>query len=103
MNLLTHLAPPGTGLLAAKATEPELAVHAMRREDGRHGILLINKSPTRHFNVRLDALGARVGTEGERFSYGPDSDAVVRRRFTAQQSPFEIWVAPYTMEAVVMN
>jgi hypothetical protein len=96
----------GDELLSVNSSSPLLAAHAVKRQDGQFGLMLINKDPSKSAEVKVTVSGANYAAQGSRFDYGPDAfkagTGVVKTAFASGGSNFSVSVPPYTITDIVL-
>lgn len=75
LQLVRQAAAPDDNLVSATSSNPLLSVHAFARQDGKVGIMLINKDGKNNATVKIAVSGANLAPSGIRFDYGKNNPA----------------------------
>lgn len=95
LQMLRHLGDDGDNLLSATSSNGAISIHAVRREDGKLNVMLINKDPVTAYDVTV-SLGARVHGLAHLFTYGIGSTSIGRSVLSIEGSSLTMTVAPYS-------
>jgi hypothetical protein len=97
---------PGDELVSVTSSSPEVAVHAVKRQDGGFGLMLINKDPTAAAEVKVAVSGGNYASQGSRFDYGQEAfkagSGVVKSAFASGGNSFSVTVPAYTITDIVL-
>lgn len=95
VQLVHRLAVPGDTFLRADSSAPTLIAHAVRKRDGRLGVMLINEDPVADARVTVRVRGATPLPSGARYEYGPKTGAVRESKATDLGRAFTVTVPAY--------
>jgi hypothetical protein len=95
LQMLTHLGAPGDQMVAASTDQSTLAVHAVKRADGTLSVLLINKSLSASYDVRVALAGYTPAATATVYTYGTNSTGIVNSTRSGIGSSFMQTVPPY--------
>lgn len=70
VQMLSHLCRPGDSFVSASSDTSDLRVQAVRQQDGKMGILLINENRTSSQTVNVAITNASLGTSGTAYQFG---------------------------------
>jgi hypothetical protein len=97
---------PGDELVSVNSSSPEVAAHAVKRQDGGFGLMLINKGPYAPAEVKVEVSGGNYATHGARFDYGQEAfkagSGVAKTAFASGGNSFSVTVLPYTITDIVL-
>jgi hypothetical protein len=97
---------PGDQFVTTSSSSDSVAAHAVLRQDGTFGVMLVNKSPTNAAEVKVSIPGANLAQQGSRFDYGPDNlkanSPVTKTAFKSGGNTFSVTVPPYTITDIVL-
>ncbi len=97
---------PGDQLVTVSSSSPLVAAHAVKRQDGGFGVMVINRDPTTPAEVKVTLTGGSYAAQGSRFDYGPDAfkagTGVVKTAFASGGSNFVVTVPAYTITDIVL-
>lgn len=70
MQMAALAARPGDVLVEARSSSPLLVAHAVKRNDGAVGVVLINKHPNQPYVVDIAIPDAALAATGSRYDFG---------------------------------
>jgi hypothetical protein len=100
LQVLGRFTEHGDTLLATTSSASLVSAHAVRTDDGRVNLLLVNKDPSNAYAVKVSLGGAPFFGLARVFSYGPGSAEVDRSIAPAFDTAFTTAVQPYSVTAV---
>jgi len=103
LQMLTKLGVSGDQMLRASSSEPLLAVHAVKQQNGRLAVLLINKNPSENYNVSFSLAGYTPASTASLYSYGKSSPALQEVSDPAFGTTLSENIPPYSLVAVVLT
>ena len=102
LQMLTKLGGSGDQMLQTTSSQPLLAVHAVKQQDGRLAILLINKDPSTNYNVSFSLPGYLSVSTASLYSYGKSSTALQEIQDPAFGHTLSENIPPYSLVTVVL-
>jgi hypothetical protein len=102
LQMLTKLGRSGDQMLRASSSQPLLAVHAVKQQDGRLAILLINKDPSTNYNVSFSLPGHRPASTASLYLYGKSSPALQETQDPAFGKTLSEDIPPYSLVTLVL-
>jgi hypothetical protein len=102
LQMLTRLGSSGDQMLQASSSQPLLAVHAVKQQNGRLAILLINKDPSTNYNVSFSLPGYQIASAASLYTYGKSSPAPQTTQDPAFGSTLSEDIPPYSLVAIVL-
>jgi hypothetical protein len=97
---------PGDELVSVNSSSPVVAAHAVKRQDGGFGLMLINKDPNAPAEVKVTVSGGNYAAQGSRFDYGQElfkaGSGVTKTVFASGGNSFSVTVLPYTITDIVL-
>ncbi|HLW01364.1 MAG TPA: cellulose-binding protein [Ktedonobacterales bacterium] len=103
MQMLTRLGHSGDQMLSASSSQPLLSVHAVKQQDGRLAILLINKDPSTNYNVSFALPGYHSASTATIYSYGKSGNAIQQTPDPAFGSTLSEDIPPYSLVTIVLT
>jgi Glycosyl hydrolase family 79, N-terminal domain len=103
LQMLTKLGGAGDHMLQASSSQPLLAVHAVKRQDGRLAILLINKDPSANYKVSFSLAGYSSISSAVLYSYGKSSNAIQETSDPAFGNTLSEDIPPYSLVTLVLT
>jgi hypothetical protein len=103
LQMLTKLGSGGDQMLQASSNEPLLSVHAVKQQDGRLAILLINKNPSANYNVSFSLPGYQVASAATLYTYGKSSSALQVTQDPAFKNTLSEDIPPYSLVTIVLG
>ncbi len=91
---------PQDALLPATSSTALVAVHAVRKANGKINVLLVNKDPSTRYSVTVSLAGAAAHGWAGVYRYGTSSAAITESRTEVHGSSFTIAVDPYSLTTV---
>lgn len=100
LQMLAKLGKPGNTMVFASSNQSLVAVHAVKQDDGRLAVLLINKDPANSYSVSLALNGYNTATHSTVYTYGEQSSSITS---TSGSSTDPITIAPYSLTTIVLH
>lgn len=96
LEVLGRFTAHGEALLATTSSASLISTHAVRTDDGRVNVLLVNKDPANTYEVTVSVPGATRGL-ARAFAYGPTSTEVDESVYRVSRSKVVATVQPYSV------
>jgi hypothetical protein len=87
-------------MVKATSSNELVSVHAVRQQDGKVNVLVINKDPSTRYNVTVSLSGAQAHGWAGVYRYGMGSTAIAGSRKRVHGSSFAVAVEPYSLTTV---
>lgn len=87
-------------MVKATSSNELVSIHAVRQQDGKVNVLLINKDPSTRYNVTVSLSGASAHGWAGVYRYGMGSTAITGSRKRVHGSSFTVTVEPYSLTTV---
>lgn len=106
---MLHIAAhtPGDIFVDAASSNPNLAVHAIKRRDGINALMLINEDLSSPITVKINIAGGPAGSKGLRFDYGLEQQktgtAFVKSDVKDVGADFTVTVPPYSITDILVG
>lgn len=102
LQMLKYLGRAGDTMVASSSDQSLVAVHAVKQDDGRLAVLLINKDPSASYTVSLAFNGFKVkpSAKVKVYTYGENSTSIA---YTHDSSSSSVTVAPYSLTTLVLS
>lgn len=103
LQMLTRLGHSGDQMLSASSSQPLVAVHAVKQQDGQLAILLINKNPSVNYNVSFSLPGYHPASTATIYTYGKSSNTLQETQDPAFGNTLSEDIPPYSLVTVVLT
>src|SRR5258708_3000392 len=106
LQMIHYLMNFNEPVVAAASSNPLLAVHAAKHQNGSVTVMLINKDPRNAATVKINVNGVKLANNGMRFDYGkanqPSENIIDGNPIADIGNSFSITVPPYTISDVLI-
>jgi hypothetical protein len=107
-KMTSVLASTGDSFVTATSASTMIGVHAVKKANGNHAVMLVNRDPTNSYTVTVSVTGATLGNCGTRYDFGqanfngtyPSSSDVQSTVSGFHAGSFTITVPAYTISIV---
>lgn len=99
LQMLKYLGRKGDKMVSSSSNQSLIAVHAVRQDDGKLAVLLINKDPNSSYTVSLAFKGYTARPGATVYTYGENSSSIT----SARGSSSSVTIAPYSLTTVVLS
>ncbi|MBA2396124.1 MAG: cellulose-binding protein [Ktedonobacteraceae bacterium] len=99
LQMLKYLGNRGDRMVSSTSDQSLVAVHAVRQDDGKLAVLLINKDPNNAYTVSLDLKGYEARHGAIVYTYGENSTSITSAHGTSSS----VTIAPYSLTTVVLS
>jgi len=103
LQMLTKLGHGGDQMLSASSSQPLLTVHAVKQQNGRLAILLINKDPSTNYNVSFSLPGYHHASTAAIYSYGKSGNGIQQTQDPAFGNTLSEDIPPYSLVTIVLT
>jgi hypothetical protein len=100
LQMLSHLGEEGDSLVRATSSNSLVSIHAVRRDNGKLNVMLINKDPTVAYAVTVSLDGVCVHGIAHTYTYGIGSTSIGRGVASVAGSSLTITIDPYSTTAI---
>jgi len=87
-------------MLATTSSSALVAVHAVRRKNGKINVLVVNKDPAVRYSATISLAGASSNGSAAVYRYGTTSAAISESRTKVHGATFTVSVDPYSLTTV---
>jgi len=111
IKLVRALAGPGDTMITAASDDSTLSAHAVLRQDGKLGLLLINESLASNQTVNVTITNAVLAASGVQISFGANSfpannqtpsSGLVSNTLSGLSNAFSVMVPAYSMVELIV-
>jgi hypothetical protein len=90
-------------MLSTSSSQRLLTVHAVKQQDGRLAILLINKDPVSNYNVSFSLPGYHHASTASIYSYGKSGNGIQQTQDPAFGNTLSEDIPPYSLVTIVLT
>jgi hypothetical protein len=100
MQMLSHLGGASDTMLATTSSTSLVSVHAVRQENGKVSVMLIDKDPSLSYTVTVSLDGGCGRGLADVWTYGENSTDIAQTVTPVREPSFTIPVGPYSVTTV---